>query len=221
MVSGTFTRYCRPNGFQADARKPVHRLIDHSSRCPMYLRPHLIRPLFLTMCAVLGCAVVPAAQAQDRIFRCGNEYTNNPSPAQKRDCKPIDGGNITIVPATKPSSSGGNRGGTPAVASGDQPRVDPAQQKARDSDARAILEAELRRAEARLADLQREYNNGQPEKKTDELRNVARYQERVADMKANIARVEADITGIRRELQRVGGAGAGGAANASAAMPNR
>jgi molecular chaperone GrpE (heat shock protein) len=95
--------------------------------------------------------------------------------------------------------------------------VDPAQQKARDSDARAILEAELRRAEARLADLQREYNNGQPEKRGDELRNVPRYQERVADLKAGIARAEADITGIRRELQRAGG----GAANAAAGVSSR
>lgn len=178
----------------------------------MFLLQCMCRYPLWVLCVAMWAAAAPAAQAQDRIFRCGNEYTNNPSPAQKKDCRQIEGGNVTVVPASKPASSGGSRGGASAVASGDQPRVDPAQQKARDSDARAILEAELRRAEARLADLQREYNNGQPEKKTDELRNVARYQERVADMKASIARAEADIIGIRRELQRAGG---GGGANAA------
>ncbi|MBY0465142.1 MAG: hypothetical protein K2W33_09375 [Burkholderiales bacterium] len=163
------------------------------------------------LCAVVLVASLPVAQAQDRIFRCGNEYTNSPSPAQKKDCKQIEGGNVTVVPATKPSAAASGRAGGQQTASADQPRVDPAQQKARDSDARAILEGELRRAEARLADLQREYNNGQPEKKTDELRNVARYQERVSELKASIMRAEADVTGIRRELQRAGG----GAANAS------
>ena len=166
-------------------------------------------------------ACLPVAHAQDRIFRCGNEYTNNPTPAQKKDCKQIEGGNVTVVPATKPSQAGSNRGGGQQAGLSDQPRVDPAQQKARDSDARTILEGELRRAEARLADLQREYNNGQPEKKTDELRNVARYQERVSELKASIARAEADVTGIRRELQRAGGGAANAASTASTTTPPR
>lgn len=185
---------------------------------------HLTRPcvparqLLSVVCAMgVVVACLPVAKAQDRIFRCGNEYTNSPSPAQKKDCKQIEGGNVTVVPATKPNPSAGSRAGGQQAASADQPRVDPAQQKARDSDARTILEGELRRAEARLADLQRDYNNGQPEKKTDELRNVARYQERVTELKANITRAEADVTGIKRELQRA----TGGAANASSSASAR
>lgn len=188
-----------------------------TSRCLPRAVGASARQCLVWICAVTWVvAAPPAAQAQDRIFRCGNEYTNNPTPAQKKDCKQIEGGNVTVVPATKPNPAGGNRGGAQQAASPDQPRVDPAQQKARDSDARTILEGELRRAEARLADLQREYNNGQPERKTDELRNVARYQERTAELKASIARAEADVTGLRRELQRAGG-GAGNASSSAAA----
>lgn len=182
-------------------------------------RRGMLTTQMLTVACAIGAAALglPAAQAQDRIFRCGNEYTNSPSSAQKKDCKQIEGGNVTVVPATKPNPSAGNRAGGQQTASADHPKVDPAQQKARDSDARTILEGELRRAEARLADLQRDYNNGQPDKKTDELRNVARYQERVAELKASIARAEADVTGIKRELQRA----TGGAANASSSASAR
>jgi hypothetical protein len=169
-----------------------------------------------------GAAVVTLAPtwAQDAIYRCGSEYTNNPTPAQKKECKLLEGGAVTVVPAAKPVRSSAVKpagGGTAAaVPAADQPRVDPAQQRARDSDARAILEAELKRAEARLADLQREYNNGQPERRGEEVRNVARYQERVADLKAQMARAESDVAGIRRELQRAGGGS--GAANAAVGL---
>lgn len=188
---------------------------EFSRHQPISTKVPITRWLILAS-AMVWVASLPVVHAQDRIFRCGNEYTNNPTPAQKKDCKQIEGGNVTVVPATKVNAAGGNKGGAQQASSADQPRVDPAQQKARDSDARTILEGELRRAEARLADLQREYNNGQPEKKTDELRNMGRYQERVAEIKAGITRIEADVTGIRRELQRAGGGAANTASSAVA-----
>ena len=81
-------------------------------------------------------------------------------------------------------------------------RVDPGEQRARDSDARRILEAELRREEDKLAQLKREYNNGEPERLGSE-RNYQRYLDRVAELKAGIARKEADIGAIRRELSKL------------------
>ena len=81
-------------------------------------------------------------------------------------------------------------------------RVDAADQRARDSEARAILESELKKAEARQAELVKEYNNGEPEKLGPEHRNHQKYLDRVAEMKASIARNESDIAGIRRELGR-------------------
>ena len=143
--------------------------------------------------------------AQDPIYRCGNEYTNTVPEAQKANCKLVQGGNVTVVQ--------GFRAPVPVV-SAVQPvrvaaapqassRVDASDQKARDSDARLILEAELKKSETRQADLQREYNNGEPEKRGDEARNYQKYLERVADLKASLARNESDIAGIRRELGRV------------------
>lgn len=144
---------------------------------------------------------------QDAIYRCGSTYTNNPTPAEKKDCRLIEGGNITIIsaPKSKPVAAASTKVAMNTSSSNsDQPRIDPAQQRARDSDAKAILEAELKRAEARVVDLQREYNNGNPERKGDEARNHGKYVERVSELKSSLLRAEADVIGVRRELQRLG-----------------
>jgi hypothetical protein len=89
---------------------------------------------------------------------------------------------------------------SPAASAGQ--RVDAAEQKARDADAVQILESELKKAQERQLELQKEYNNGEPEKRADELRSTQKYLDRVAALKASLARNEADMAGIRRELGR-------------------
>ena len=147
--------------------------------------------------------------AQDRIYRCGNEYTNTIPESQAKNCKLVSGGNVTVVQSHKPNP---NR-----VAAATQPgqRVDSSDQRAKDSDSRLILESELKKAEARHTELLKEYNNGEPEKIGPELRNNQKYIDRVAELKASINRNESDIEGIRRELSRV----PSGAASASSNAP--
>ena len=64
-------------------------------------------PLVSTLAclAVLaGAVVVPApAGAQSRIYRCGNEYTNQIK--GRTDCKLVEGGNVTIVRGTAPAAA--------------------------------------------------------------------------------------------------------------------
>ena len=84
-------------------------------------------------------------------------------------------------------------------------RSDTDAQRARDADARAILESELKKAEARHADLLKEYNNGAPEMLGPEHRNHQKYLDRIAGMKADIERTDNDIAGIKRELARLPG----------------
>jgi len=124
--------------------------------------------------------------AQERIYRCGNEYTNTLPSAQTKGCKLVAGGNVTVVKG----------------------RVDSAEQKSRDSDVRQILESELKKAQARQGELQQEYNNGQPEKLGSETRNYQKYLDRVAQLKASLERNESDIAGLRREIARLGQAAA-------------
>ena len=52
----------------------------------------------------LGALLVgSAAQAQDRIYRCGNEYTNTVPSPQTKGCKLVEGGNVTVVQAVRPT----------------------------------------------------------------------------------------------------------------------
>ena len=137
------------------------------------------------------------------VYRCpGNPvlYTDALSAKEARDkgCRTLEGAPITIVQAIKPRP-------VPPAASGARPaasRVDPAEQRARDSDARRILESELAREQERLATMQKDYNNGQPDRLGDE-RNYQKYLDRVAAMKADIARKEADIAALKRELAKI------------------
>ena len=157
-----------------------------------------------TLTTLIVIAVMaPAAWAQDRIFRCGNEYTNNATQAKERGCKLVEGGNVTVVQGARPKASGAAApSGTTASPAG-APRVDNNDQRARDADARAILESELRKAEARHAELLKEYNDGAPVRGALDLRNPQVYMERTAELKASVARSESDLAGIRRELARL------------------
>ncbi|MBP3982423.1 hypothetical protein J8G26_17095 [Acidovorax sp. JG5] len=157
---------------------------------------------------IVIAALAPAAWAQDRIYRCGNEYTNNAAQAKERGCKLVEGGNVTVVQGTRPkaaaSGAAASASTTATTASpAGAPRVENNDQRARDADARAILESELRKAEARHAELLKEYNNGAPERNALDLRNPQVYLERTAELKASVARSESDLAGIRRELARL------------------
>jgi hypothetical protein len=148
--------------------------------------------------------------AQERIYRCPGtpvEYINNADQARSRGCTLMQGGNITVIEGIKPQGGSASGGASrPAASSAPRSggeRVDAAAQRARDSDARAILQAELKRAEERLAEAKKAYANGEPEKQGIEGRNHQRYLDRVAELKDAVGRAEGDVEGIRRELARL------------------
>jgi hypothetical protein len=154
-------------------------------------------------CGAIGAAAWAQANAPaggGTVYRCPGPpvlYTDalSAKEAKERGCRTIEGAPITIMQSVKPR---------PVASTGraSDAKVNPAEQKARDSDARQILEGELRREEESLAALQKEYNNGEPERQGGE-RNYAKYQERVAELKASIDRKEADIAALKRELAKL------------------
>jgi hypothetical protein len=160
--------------------------------------------------AASGIALPVAAWAQQgTVYRCPGPpvlYTDQLTAQEAKDkgCRTIEGAPITIVQAVRPrpAASAPVAGASGPAGRNGEGRVDPAEQRARDSDARRILTEELRREEAKLAEMMQEFNNGEPERRGDE-RNYARYQERVAQMRAAIQRKEADLAAIRRELAKL------------------
>jgi hypothetical protein len=153
-------------------------------------------PLFVQLLALLAALAGSSANAQDRIYRCGNEYTNIVTRAQEKTCTLITTGNVTVVPADKAPSAKIAR---PAV------RQDVPAQRAKDAEARTILEAELKKAQTQLAEIKQEYNGGEPEKLAFEARNNQKYLDRKAEIKARLDRTEADIVSLRREIGRLPG----------------
>ena len=170
-------------------------------------------------CAALASVafITPAVAQSNSVYRCGNEYTNDIKRVERGGCTPLTGGNVTIIRGSTVRTSSSSRmtsGATqpqripltaPNAAPAARPTVSDDAQRARDQGARGILQMELDKATKRLADLQKEYNNGNPEKIGPEHRNYQKYLDRVASLKSDIARTESDIQCIRRELGRSGG----------------
>lgn len=157
----------------------------------MSLRRFVAAPLIF---AALLCS--GTADAQQEVYKCVDERGNVTfmNTGSTKGCT-----RLAVDPVVIPRAPGA---ATKAATSPSFPKVDTGTQKVRDNDRRRILEDELRDKEARLADLKREYNNGEPERQGNE-RNYQRYQDRIARLKEDIARTEGDIASIRSELDKV------------------
>ena len=139
------------------------------------------------------------AQGGAPVYKCpGNPvlYTDAISAmeAKAKGCTALDGNPVTVIPSPK-------RTGSASAPRAIDSRIDPLEQRARDSDARRILSAELQREQQQLAELQVEYNKGEPDRQGGE-RNYQKYLDRVSELKAAIARKESDIAALKRELAK-------------------
>jgi hypothetical protein len=144
-----------------------------------------------------------AAHGQGVIYKCtppngSVEYTDV---YRGSFCKSMDLPG-TVVPAPARRTAGPARSPAPVATPGDFPRVDNAEQRSRDADRRAILEDELKTELQRLAELRKEFNGGEPERRGDE-RNYAKYQERVAAMRDSISRSEKNVDALKREIANI------------------
>ena len=157
--------------------------------------------------ALLFVAASLGAQAQGTVYRCPGPpvlYTDALSAreANEKGCRTIEGTPITVVQAPKPRAGASVQAPAVAGARGADARVDAGQQRVRDDERRRVLQTELRQAEERLAGAQKEFNNGQGERRGDE-RNYQKYLDRMAELKDNIARYEADVQALRREIAKL------------------
>jgi hypothetical protein len=153
---------------------------------------------------ILAALAGPAAAQNTVVYRCPGPpvlYTDaiSAAEAKQRNCRTIESAPVTVIQGPPPRTV---KLPAPVAASGPREKVDAGEQRQRDGESRRILEAELKREEARLAELQAEYKTGEPDRLGSE-RNYQRYLDRVAEMKDSIARKEGDIAAIKRELAKL------------------
>ncbi len=154
--------------------------------------------LFLAMAAGF-------AHAQSEVYLCVDEHGKREykNTGVTKGCKKVDLPGITMIPAPPKKPATQTAAAKPAASTpSDFPKVDNGTQKARDNDRKQILLDEMKAEEQKLANLKKEYNNGEPERRGDE-RNFAKYQERVVAMKEDIDRTEKNIEALKREIGNI------------------
>ncbi len=158
------------------------------------MRVRLLAWIRVGLLLVGGVALSQASATSEPqpVYRCGSAYANQPDPAA--NCKLLLIGRVTVLDSTKLQEP-------QAHSSALQADVDLQGQRAKQ--AYMALQAELQRAQMLRADLLRAWNNGEPERRADEIKQAQKYQDRVMQLKQALQRLEADIAGLERELVRV------------------
>ena len=153
-----------------------------------------MKPQHLISVLLALLAQVSFAQADD-VYLCINEgHKEYKNTGGTKGCKKVELPGITTVPASKKTAVASKNASTPA----DFPKIDGSTQKSRDNDRKQILQDELRAEEKKLAELKKEFNNGEPERHGNE-KNAVKYQERIEQMKEDIARTEKNLEALKRE----------------------
>jgi hypothetical protein len=155
-----------------------------------------------------GLCAAASSFAIAQVYKCETEsgavlYQNMPG----RACKVMDLPSQNTIPAPRlpvSKATGGGAASMPVQASSPSgfPKVDGATQKSRDSDRKRIIEDEWKKEKNKLSDLERDFNGGQPERRSDE-RNFAKYEERVGKMRDEIVRTKSNVESLERELKSV------------------
>jgi len=148
---------------------------------------------------VLAASIAPPASAQG-VYLCTQpngtrEYRNT---GDTRGCRKLELEAISTIPSTSSSSPQAKLDSSGLAF----PKIESQVQKRRDQDRMQILLDEVRTEEGKLAELKKEFQNGEPERQGGE-RNYAKYQDRVAMMKEEMQRTEKNIEALRREISQL------------------
>ncbi len=130
--------------------------------------------------------------AQEAVYRCGTEYTNDAVRAKQEKCKLLENGAVVTVPVHKRTMEVTKPANRTLSLSKTKNAEQEVLQRQRDSDAKLIIEAELKKTEAHLADLRKQYSGLSSQQDVD--RKLA--------IKQQIVRAEADVASLKRELKR-------------------
>jgi hypothetical protein len=131
--------------------------------------------------------------AQEAVYRCGNEYTNDAVRAKSERCKLLESAAVVTIPSHKRAMDVTKR--PSQLPASPATTTQKAEQSKRDSDAKLIIELELKKTESQLVDLRKNF---------DQIPTTAGGVEldKKMNLKQQIARHEADIASLKRELKR-------------------
>ncbi len=166
----------------------------------------LLPPLLTSLLLLAHNAQAQTVDASQEVYLCVDEkgHREYKNTGAVKGCKKVELPGITTIaaPPKRAASAGGGNKAPAASTPSDFPKVDSTAQKARDNDRKQILQDELKAEETKLANLKKDYHGGEPERRGDEA-NYAKYQDRVSQMKDDIARVDKNIEALRRELSNL------------------
>jgi hypothetical protein len=140
---------------------------------------------------ILFCLDVAYAQSDIYVCTDAKGVRTFGNVGDNKGCKKVDLPGLTTFPAPKTKRAG--------KAPSDFPKVSDTTQKNRDLERKQILDNELKTEQKKLADLNSEYKNGEPDRLGNE-RNYAKYQERTENLKQDINRTQKNIEAIQREI---------------------
>ena len=138
------------------------------------------------------------SMAQGAIYECVATQSRHANAVPV--CKKVSSSESSGVEPTAPRKPAAALIST-SVSPASFPKIDDATQKARDSDRKQILLDEAMTEQKKLQDLRREFNNGQPLRRTDE--STSAYQQRAALLKDELSRSEQNIAALSRELTKL------------------
>ncbi|MDQ9170342.1 DUF4124 domain-containing protein [Oxalobacteraceae bacterium R-40] len=151
---------------------------------------------------IILCTLSASVYAQSEVYVCTNEqgFKEYKNTGLTKGCKRVDLQGVTMIPSPYKKAVAQTAAAKPSIATPPEfPKIDSTTQKARDNDRLQILTEEMKTEEKKLAELKKEFNNGEPERQGNE-RNYAKYQERVASMKEDMNRTEKNIEALKREI---------------------
>jgi hypothetical protein len=144
------------------------------------------------------------AAAQQAVYKCGQEITNQP--ADPTQCQKLLISSPTQIEGTRVQNGQPAKSQIAApVSAVERPVNTPAatsENLQRNAQARTILEDEWQKLNDRYAEMVRNFNGGQPALMAGETLQHPQYKRRTAEMQVQIERMARDMLALSREMAR-------------------
>jgi hypothetical protein len=165
------------------------------------------------LCALVLLSLAFSATANQVVYKCGQEITNQPT--DPKLCQPLNISQPTQIEGTRVQTSSHKGVGAPVRGASDVTEAVKSQASVvqtggstdsleRKAQARTILEDEWQKLSAQYAELVQQYSRGKPTPLAGETMHQTNDPQRGMALKAQIQRVERDLQALQRELSRYG-----------------